>query len=401
MDENLIIHGAESPADLAPLRTFVAAQGHTALHALDSHLARPRYRPAFTRIAERTGAIAGYALIGHERLRLGAATLDAGRIVALDILPKEHDGEHFVALLGDCLRVLVEEGLPLTILVGPADLYAPFGFAPYRFDADVYLSGGARAAELARLLRPAAQGDLDDLAALFEASYHTLPLTEVRAAPDWRRWLFDQHTVLALEDTRGRVIAYAAIAHGPPEDALTVAEAAAADAGAARQLCRALLARTRDQQPLCLALAPWQSVAQAALQLGGAARIGATPARAAETALAGVVDLPVLLETLVPEFDRRLAISRYAGWSGNLRIEIETERITLACENGRVTVIDGSRPADLRLRQVALTGLAQLCLGYRTAADLRATNDLACDDSALGLLDALFPAVMAAGRGIL
>jgi hypothetical protein len=60
-------------------------------------------------------------------------------------------------------------------------------------------------------------------------------------------------------------------------------------------------------------------------------------------------------------------------------------------------VIDGSRPADLRLRQVTLPGLAQLLLGYRAAADLRASGDLACDDSALGLLDALFPVVLAAG----
>ena len=58
-------------------------------------------------------------------------------------------------------------------------------------------------------------------------------------------------------------------------------------------------------------------------------------------------------------------------------------------------MIDGSRPADLRLRQITLPALAQLCLGYRAAADLRATGGLACDDSALGLLDALFPVVLA------
>jgi len=58
-------------------------------------------------------------------------------------------------------------------------------------------------------------------------------------------------------------------------------------------------------------------------------------------------------------------------------------------------VIDGARPADVRLRNVTLPALAQLCLGYRPAADLRATGGLACDDSALGLIDALFPAVMA------
>ena len=38
--------------------------------------------------------------------------------------------------------------------------------------------------------------------------------------------------------------------------------------------------------------------------------------------------------------------------------------------------------------------LAQLLLAYRAAADLRATGGLACDDTALGLIDALFPALL-------
>jgi len=181
---------------------------------------------------------------------------------------------------------------------------------------------------------------------------------------------------------------------------LTIAEAAAADAGTARVLCNALRNYTYAQglEMLLLTLSPWHTVAQAALHLNGTARLAAHSARVDRQGsgdLAGVVDLPLLLEALAPEFERRLARSRYAGWSGNLRMEIETERITLAFAEGRATVIDGSRPADLRLRQITLPALAQLCLGYRVAADLRDTGGLACDDSALGLLDALFPAVLA------
>jgi hypothetical protein len=194
-------------------------------------------------------------------------------------------------------------------------------------------------------------------------------------------------------------VAYAALSGQPAEDqaaVLGVQEAAAADAGAARGLCEALLGHSKALgcEQIQMRLSPWHLVAQAALQLGSQVSLSAaSPSNRAP--LAGVVDLPLLLEALVPEFDRRLARSRYAGWSGNLRIEIETERITLAFAEGRATVIDGSRPADLRLRQITLPALAQLCLGYRAAADLRATGGLACDDSALGLLDALFPAVLA------
>jgi Sterol carrier protein domain len=386
MHSDLTLRATATADDLARLRASAAAQGVS--RTVEQHLAGPRYRPALTRIAERDGAIIGYALIGHRRLRLGAALLEVG---AIQILGAHGDAVDFTALLGDCLGALIDEGLPLALIRGATAVYMPFGFAPYRFGAVTEL-------ELAGVsshdsLRPATPDDLDDLAALYEASYHNISLAEVRAAPDWRAWLAAGHTALALEDSRDRVAAYAAIEPRDAQGTLPIVEAAAADAGAARGLCAALAAyaQTLGAQSLAFALAPAHTVARAALHLGGMAQIRATHEDAEDAALAGIVDLPTILEALAPEFEQRLAGSRYSGWSGNLRVEIETERITLAFDAGRATVIDGSRPADLRLRQVTLPALAQLLLGYRAAADLRATGGLNCDDMALGLIDGLFP----------
>ncbi len=400
MQPALLLSNAGTPEDLARLRAFVDPRGAAALSVLERHLTRPRYRPAFTRIVERAGQIVGYALLGHQRLRLGAATLDAGRIRALDVALAQDDPSIFAALLGDCLRVLVEEGLPLVLVCGPTETYAPFGFAPYGLDAATYLTSRGDPIKSTPQLRRATEDDLDDLAALHDATYHTLPMTEIYTAPNWRFRFAGDEQILAIEDNRRRLIAYCTIEH--QKDQLKISEAAAADAGAARVLCSALQAQAhaQGQSGLQMTLSPWHLVAQAALHLNGHVRLIAPSDgvdRQGYGEIAGVVDLPLLLEALVPEFELRLARSRYAGWSGNLRMEIETERITLAFSEGRATVIDGSRPADLRLRQVTLSALAQLCMGYRVAADLRATGGLACDDSALGLLDALFPAVMAAG----
>jgi hypothetical protein len=398
MNTTLLISSADTPDDLAGLRAFTTARGAAAVSALERHLTRPRYRPAFTRIAERDGQLAGYALIGHQRLRMDAATLEAGRIAAIELISAKHDPSEFTALLGDCLRVLIEEGLPLALVCGSTAMYSPFGFAPYRFLSQVQLVPQSGIAP-EPAIRRATAADLDDLAALYESSYGQLLLTEIRAAPDWRYWLAGNRTAWGLEDNRGRIAAYATIEPGPAS--MTVAEAAAADAGAARVLCRALQSYAHAQGlNLLLALSPSHVVAQAALHLNGTVQLAAHSESSdyhGDSEIAGVVDLPLLLEALVPEFERRLARSRYADWSGNLRVEIETERITLAFADGHATVIDGSRPADLRLRQVTLPALAQLCMGYRVAADLRATGELACNDSALGLLDALFPALLATG----
>jgi predicted N-acetyltransferase YhbS len=418
---------AATDDDMPQLRALLATRSEAAPRDLERHLTRPRYRRALTRVAERDGAIVGCALLAHRRLWLGAATLEIGEIARIDALD---DDNGVTGLLGDCLGALLDEGLPLAIVRGDTAIYGPFGFAPYTFDAAVELDVvGMRHAE--NLVRPASEVDLDDLAALYATCYRDQPLSTERAAPDWRAWLGEEQTDLALEDGRGRVVSYARVPsppgplsqpreRGSPDSpsplvggersaggrlvggvsgSLIISEAAAADSGAARALIAALAAyaQARGLERLTLRLAPAHVVAQAALHLGGTARITATPEDARHTALAGVVDLPGMLETLAPEFERRLAASRYAGWSGNLRVEIETERITLGFESGRAAVIDGSRPADVRLRQVALPELAQLCLGYRAAADLRATGGLDCDDSALGLIDTLFPVVMPFG----
>src|SRR3954466_12748194 len=129
MNTSLQLSSAESPGDLARLRAWVAERGAAAVITLERHLARPRYRPAFTRIAERDGQLAGYALIGHQRLRLGMATVEAGHIAALDGGGTEDAPSVFAALLGDCLRVLVEEGLALATLHGSVADYGAFGFA--------------------------------------------------------------------------------------------------------------------------------------------------------------------------------------------------------------------------------------------------------------------------------
>src|SRR6476646_2976195 len=103
MNPTLRISSADTPADLARLRAFVTERGSAAVGRLERHLARPRYRPAFTRIVDHAGYIAGYALIGHQRLRLGAATLEAGRIAAIELTTAEEEPSQFTALLGDCL----------------------------------------------------------------------------------------------------------------------------------------------------------------------------------------------------------------------------------------------------------------------------------------------------------
>ncbi len=390
MADDIRLRPAAGQEDVARLREYVAAaEGAEGLAALERHLARPRARPEFTRLAERGGEIVGYALVAHRRLRLGAATLESGVIERIYAGPAQRDADVLSALVVDCVGALYEQAIPLATLRGPAGLYARFGFAPYLLRSRVYLdtTGSAEAAALPPGgLRALEAGDLEELSALYEASYGAVPLAEARAAPDWRL-LAERGETLACRDRSGRTVGYARIEPGA-DGALLVVEAAAADAGAARLLLAGVLARGAA----VLLAPPGHVVAQAGLQLGGELRLAAAPRAPDEpVALAGVVSLPLALEALAPELERRLAGSRYAGWSGSLRLELDSGRATLMFSGGRLSGGDGTRPADVRLRRLTLDALAQLLLGYRAAADLRADGGLDCDDTELGLVDALFP----------
>ena len=354
---------------LAAAHAFIGAQATDGAAIIARHIGQPRYQPTFTQLARQNGRVVGAALLGHQRMRLGAATLDVGAASLFVDQGCDLTDAH-TSLIGSMLGVFQDSALPFAVLHDTPALFAPFGFAPYQLAttiADWHAPAPAR-------LRPLEAADLDDVSALYAASYASLPYADVRTAADWRAWLAAHVDSCGIDDAHGRLVAYTSSVGSQ------IAEVAAADGGAARALLAALPAGCQ------LALGLQHPVAQVALHAGGIARV-----RKATTPLAGIVDLAGAVAQLAPALEARLASSRYAGWSGRVQIESGDTPVTLACVRGQITIATGAQPADVRLQQVTLTGLPQLCLGARAISDLRATGELACDDTELGLLETLFP----------
>lgn len=361
--------------------------------AVERQLERPRARPGYALLARDGTATAGYALLAHTRYRLGAATIETLELTAL----AAGGAAAREALLGAALSAAVAAGLPFLSLRRAPAAFAGYGLAPCAYLAHLTLprlpaSPQAEAQAGIGGLRPAAADDLDDLAALHSAAYAALPLSPLRAAPDWRWLLGSGAQLLIQEDKRGRVVGYAQLGQGA--GSLVVREAAAADGGAARALLQALTQQAEAAgSSLALELSPGHSVARAALQLGAELVLRA-PGPNQTARLWGVVDLAATLDALQPELEARLAGSRYAGWSGRVAIEAASGLAALAWESGRASLARPDLPPDVAIRRASLGGLAQLLLGYRDTGDLRATGELAAVDVDLGLLDALFPALM-------
>ncbi len=217
MQHHLAVRAVDSPADVNRLRAWLQNEaGDAATHELEQHLVRPRSQPGFTLLAEQAdGMIVGAALLRHERLRLGAATLEAG-VLALHGVAMHH-AAGVAAVLDAALHVLHEQDLPLLILHEAAAQFGAFGLAPFMLqhtttlDASVHTPLVVLAAYTMRQEALPHDNDLDDLAALYDASYHNLPLSCVRAAPDWRVWLAEQRDVIMVEDRQGRLDGYACV----------------------------------------------------------------------------------------------------------------------------------------------------------------------------------------------
>jgi hypothetical protein len=340
--------------------------------ALGRHRARPRTQQGFTLLGLADDGARGHALLAHQRRGLGATTIDVAVLELAADTPELTE-----ALLEGAVMAASAAELPFLAAVGRPSALGPYGLAPCALVSRARLP---RQLASAPMLRQVTADDAEDVAALADVATAGLPLGARRAPPDWRWLLAAPAGWVGLEDGRGRLVAYARLAGE------AVVEAGAADAGAARTLVAGLAARSAE----ALALPALHPVTRAALLLGGALEVRALAGEEAGE-LWGVVDLVQALTALTPELTSRMAASRYKGWSGSVRLEGPAGAATLRSDGARVSVHDGAGPVDVMVGGLGLAAAAQLLLGYRAPADLRATGELRCADVDLGLLDALLP----------
>lgn len=389
---------AEDPADFARVAAFFGeVEGPAEQAYCERRLAHLRYRPEFTRFIEVDSRIACAALLRHDRLLIDGAALDAGFVENILTHPSQRRRGLFTALLNDCLRFLREERFPLCWLHGPASLYAPFGFAPVRYQAQATVPAELAARlPLAGRARPFTPDDLGDVAALYAATYAGLPTSEERTAGVWHWRLPTMDDVTILEDLAGRVAGYAWVSQKAVRAKLRVIEAAVAPDGRAAQSLLAILgarARAEGLPTVYLALAPDHPLARAAVVAGGEARLAGPivpGSRWGHADQAQVLDLAAALDALAPALARRLAASAYAGWQGN--IAIDTERGSASLKIGP-SAIEAAPRNGVTQGVLRLPGdlLAPLLLGTYGATEMAAQPGFQAPEPLLALLGVLFP----------
>jgi hypothetical protein len=352
----------------------------TLFGSLDHWLQMQRLRASSIVIAWDNQLPCGVSVISHDRIRVGAAIVD----VATLRYSAKADGQAddlVVEMLMHQAQSLLAEGIGVVLVNGDVGFWSQYGFAPISLAVEtrwprspvgnVSEPGTVRVGQLTVAEQALVRG------MLMAQSGEDVALIE-SALPDLHAWL-------QIIGRDGQLRAAAQLVS--VDSRVEVVRATASDDGSALDLVSALLEYVSDSQHLTIRLPQSHAVTRMAQELHAVTTVMTSPP---QTIMAGVIDLPLMLESLKPAFRQRILASPYAQWSGGVRVEISDERAMIMFDNGDVRIIDGTREASLRIKHVEVAALAQMTFGYRSIGALRRSGMLFCDDTELSLCEAVF-----------
>jgi hypothetical protein len=339
-----------------------------------------RARSSAVAVAWRSVEIVAAVAISHERISVDGVLVD----VAVVRHTFCHDGEEFAVIVETLMNqalTLLEEGIGIILVHGDVAEWLPFGFAPISHVSHIVQAGApTHSVHTQATMQIPSDSEWQTITSMAMLQHRNgVALYDV-AHPQRAPWVM-------LTGRDGQLRAAANVVCD--QHSCRLVAAVASDDGAAYDLVQQLWYTPLLAHKPTIQLGLDHPLTRAALAQYGVVTVQSA---AAHGMLAGVIDLPTMLNALAPVFAKRLRQSVYADWSGGVRIEISDERAMLMIDHSQVSVIDGTREADVRLKQVDVAALAQLAFGYRSVALLRRFGMVMCDDTELALFDILFPA---------
>jgi len=366
----------------------------------------PGYAPGQTFVVERGGEFISHVRVTLRRVRIGDQVGLLGGIGDVSTNPKYRDHGYASACLEEAIRFMREAGCCLSALgTGRLSFYRRLGWEIAMPDYRVQISADGVPAEAMRgyaRRRFRLDKDLDGVMALHAAYNASRMLSVARTKRYWRRqlafntklpaggpWGFIKENpqgFIVITDRRGRIAAYARSRYA--QERHEVAEAAARDRASALALLSHLGEEYRARREIVLDEPPDGLIADVALtDCGGQC----TVSRSGK--MVRIIDLTRLFGLMAPLLSARLRKSDLAGDSGALRLNTEMGAVTLAWQDGEVSLLPGRRSRKAWRLDVPYRTLTQMVTGYRSAASvLEESGRLGeLQPSQLRTLEVLFP----------
>jgi hypothetical protein len=339
-----------------------------------------RLRPSSIVVAYEQAKPCGLSVISHDRVRIGAALVDVATL-RHSVKNDGHADELSVEMLMHQAQSLLAEGIGIILVHGDVGFWSQFGFAPISLNVETRWHHAPQriAVEPGTIRVSSLSAELHELVRGMQMSQpgEHIAIVDV-AVSDAASWI-------QVVGRDGQLRAAAQLT--PKDQRIEVMRATASDDGAALDLVHALIEHVGDTQKLIVRLPQSHAVTRMAQELQATTMVTTSSHHAI---MAGVIDLPLMLESLKPAFRQRILASPYADWSGGVRVEIRDERAMIMFDHGAVSVIDGTREASIRIKQVEVSALAQMAFGYRSISALRRAGMLYCDDTELALCESIF-----------
>lgn len=300
-------------------------------------------------------------------------------------------------LFADTVNYMVDEGYDVSMLFGIENFYNKWGYATCLAKSRVDVktrdaeAAAAEAADNSLTRRPIGEEDMPAVIELFEATNALRTGTLIRDPEDYKKFEKGSHwdtraESCLWEDDAGVLIGYAV--WDRRDKAVKVVELAAREdrffpvilATFAQQAidkrCEDVTFYLPQDHPFADYLRRWGATWQ-------------VEHPRYSDGMMRIMNQQPLIQKLVPEFERRLALSPATG-DGSVALATDLGTTILSVQQSQVTLQEGAMTnARLELPQDVLM---QLIVGCRSMRDALNTSDVILTDrSVLPLLDAIFP----------
>jgi len=299
-------------------------------------------------------------------------------------------------LYEDTVHYMTAEGYDISMLFGIENFYTKFGYAAglAGFECKVKTRDAEVAGEIAAgtyITRPIGEADMPAVLDLYNANNAMRVCSVVRKPEDFPKfkkgtWYGAPPDTQLWEDANGKLLAYAVWDHY--DKAVKVAEVEAHDDAFLPTLLSFFAAQAVDKrcEDVQLFIPPDHPFAEYVQRFGVEWKV--TYPRYGSGMLRLLNQQP-FFEKIAPELERRLALSRSAGYTGALTFQTDLGTVALVINRGSIAVA-GKASDGLRV-ELSQDKLTQLVIGYRSARDVLNDSQVKATGDVLPLLKFLFP----------
>lgn len=347
----------------------------------------PAFRPEHTRVALVDGELAGALRLTTEVIRLGEARLKMGGLGWVATAQEHRHKGVASALIQGTLRYMRAHGYHVSMLFGIPNFYHRFGYTTTLADYFVTLDAveAARASTQYVLERALKPGDLPALQRIHAASDADVACSLLRSSAHLtNRWQKIKDAEV-LTNARGKMIAYSV---GRADNGVWLVSEAGIDSPATGPALIAHCARRAQEAEhgtLRFAVPPAHSLAHVLRHYESTHEARLCRERGGMMAF---VDLGETLESLVPEWEARLADTALAAVHTEVTLIVGDESWRVRAHRG---AIDVTPAAGANKFSLSAQELMQLVTGYVHVSDVFAARRRLITADGRALLSAIFP----------